>query len=222
MKPLKTSKAKTAAEQAEDRIVFDRPVILQQYSTAAHAWSAAELIHANVNKAVSTGGQAPSDSAHVSRYVLKMRYFAALNDVRSNLQFYRLIYNAETFEIADYDDYNERHSVVKLTASRIRTGTVTLISDVLSYDAIGQQTAAESQTVLPCTEYEATQEEKADLYQIGILLSFRIRIFRSEYAGQHHVEYGGKRYRIGNARYIGDAVDLYIGERIGEMDAVTV
>lgn len=217
MKPLRTSKARTAAEQAEDRLVFDRPITLQQYSVQTHAWTDTEHIHANVNKAVSAGGQAPADSSHTRRYLLKVRFFGALDDVRANLQKYRVLYSGQTYELADYDDYNERHRIIKLTASSIRTGTISLIDETMSLDAIGQQISTDTLTALPCTEYEVTENERSDAYQIGLRLAYRLRIFRDEYSGQRRAEYVGQRYRIGSVRYVGDCVDLYLGERIGDL-----
>lgn len=218
MKPLRTSKAKTAAELAEDRLVFDKPITLQQYSSTTHTWSDAEHIHANINKAISAGGQSPSDSAHISRYIMRMRYFAALETVRQSLQRYRITYNGENYELTDYDDYNESRRVIKITASRIRTGTITLIADSFSYDEIGQQISTETETALPCTEYEITQEERADFSQISLHPIFRLRVFRDEYNGERRAEYDGERYRIGSVRYVGECADLYLVQRIGELD----
>lgn len=216
MKTTKPAKAKTAAEQAEDRLVFDRPFTLLQYDSAGHEWTNAAHLHASVNKVISTGGQSPSDSAHSSRLIFRIRYYAALDDVRDRLQHYRISYGGNMYELADCDDYNERHSIIKLTASRIRTGTITLISAVSeTKDTIGQLIPVETRTVIPCAEYEVTQDERTDAFQISLQLAFRLRVFRSEYSGERTAEYGSKRYCIGSVRYVGDAVDLYLGERIG-------
>ena len=216
MKPRTTSKAKTAAEQAEDRLVFDRPISLQQYNATQKAWSELEHIHANINKAISTGGANPSDSAHKNSYHFRVRYHAALDGVRDEIQHYRISYNGDSYELEDYDDYNDRHRVIKLTATKIRTGTVSLITETVAYDDIGQRIPTETKTALPCTEYEVTESERADAHQISLLLAFRLRIFRSEYNGERRAEYGGKTYRIGSVRYVNDCVDLYLGERIGD------
>lgn len=216
MKPRTTSKAKTAADQAEDRLVFDRPISLQQYDAALKTWPELEHIHANINKAVSAGGENPSDSAHKSRLIFKVRYHAVLGNVREDIQHYRISYNGGTYELDDYDDYNDRHRVIKLTATRIRTGTVSLITETVAYDDIGQRIPTETKTALPCTEYEVTESERADAHQISLLLAFRLRIFRSEYNGERRAEYGGTTYRIGSVRYVDDCVDLYLGERIGD------
>jgi head-tail adaptor len=217
MKPARTSKAKTTAEQAEDRLVFDRPFELQRYDLTQHAWLDSEHIHANINKAISTGGQSPNASAHASRYIFRIRYHAALDDVRANIQKYRIIYGGQTFELADYDDYNERRRTIKLTASSIRTGTITLISEEVERDAIGQQISFYKETELPCTEYEVSETEQADASQIGLWFTYRLRIFRDEYSGQRRADYNGQRYRIESVRYVGDCVDLYLDDRIGDV-----
>ena len=217
MKPRKTSRARTAAEQAEDRLVFDRPITLQQYSTKTHAWTDTEHIHANVNKSISTGGQSPVDSSHICRYLFKVRYFGALDNVRANIQKYRILYGGQTFELADYDDYNDRHRVIKLTASIIRTGTVALIAEAVKRDAIGQQISFYTSTDLPCTEYEVSESEQVDASQIGLWYSYRLRIFRDEYSGQRRADYNGQRYRIDSVRFVGECVDLYLDDRIGDV-----
>ena len=217
MKPLKTSRARTAAEQAEDRLVFDRPITLQKYNTDTHTWTDTEHIHANVNKSVSTGGHAPSDSSHICRYLFKVRFFGALDNVRASIQKYRILYNGQTFELADYDDYNERHRVIKLTANSIRTGTLTLVAESVERDAIGQQISFYTNTKLPCTEYEVSESEQADASQIGFWYSYRLRIFRDEYSGQRRAEYNGQRYRIDSVRYVGECVDLYLDDRNGDV-----
>ena len=219
MKPVKASKAKTPAEQAEDRLVFDKPFELQHYDLTQHIWTSFEHLHSNINKAISIGGQNPSDSAHSSRYTFRIRYHAALDGVRSEIQHYRIIYGGEPYELTDYDDYNERRTIIKLIASRIRTGTIALISESTTEDEIGQQIKTETALDLPCIEYETTQDERADAYQIDLMLAHRLRIFRAEYSGERRVMYDGKRYRIGSVRYVGDCVDLYLGERIGDLNA---
>ena len=218
MKPMKASKSRTAAEQAEDRIVFDKPITLQQYDSTLHAWSDIEHIHASVNKAISTGGQNPAFSSHTNRLFFRIRYFAAIGGIRANIQRYRIAYDGASYELNDYDDYNERRSIVKLTASQIRTGTLSLVSETITTDEIRQQISTETVTQVPCTEYETPQDERADAYQIDLMLAYRLRIFRDEYNDERIAEYGGKRYRIGSVRYLGDCVDLYLGERIGDLN----
>ncbi len=219
MKPVKASKAKTPAEQAEDRLVFDKPFELQHYDLTQHIWTSFEHLHGNINKAISMGGQNPSDNAHSSRCTFRVRYHAALDGVRSEIQHYRIIYGGEPYELTDYDDYNERRTIIKLIASRIRTGTIALISESTTEDEIGQQIKTETTLDLPCIEYETTQDERADAYQIDLMLAHRLRIFRDEYNGERRAEYDGKTYRIGSVRYVGDCVDLYLGERIGDLNA---
>lgn len=217
MKPARTSKAKTSADQADDRIVYDRPVTLQQYDLTQHIWQDIQHLHANINKAISTGGQNPSDSAHTVRLVFRFRFFAALGAIRESMQHYRIKFGDTTYEIADYDDYNERHSIIKLTASSVRAGTVSLITETMTEDAIGQQIATETTASYPCSEYEITESERVDLYQIGLRPVIRLRVFRAEYTGERRAEYLSKRYRISTVRYVGDCADLYLEEKVGDL-----
>ena len=104
MKPRTTSKAKTAAEQAEDRLVFDRPISLQQYNATQKAWSELEHIHANINKAISTGGANPSDSAHKSSYHFSYGTKLKVNEFKSKFSplFWNFIWYCKILRI-DYD-----------------------------------------------------------------------------------------------------------------------
>ena len=104
MKPTRTAKAKTSADQADDRLVYDRPCTLQLYDMQQHIWTDSEHLHANINKAISSGGQAPSDSAHTVRLLFRFRYFAALGVIRESMQHYRIKYGEKYYELADYDD----------------------------------------------------------------------------------------------------------------------
>lgn len=218
MKPTRTAKAKTSADQADDRLVFDRPCTLQRYDFAQHIWTDAQHLHANINKAISTGGQNPADSAHTIRLIFKLRYFEALGEIRENMQEYRILYSGKRYELTDYDDYSEQHRIIKLSASSVRTGTVSLISETMTVDAIGQQIPTESTADFPCNEYEITEGERVDFYQIDLRPVIRLRIFRDEYGDQRRVEYLGKRYRVSSVRYVGDCADLYLDEKVGDQD----
>jgi head-tail adaptor len=217
MKPTRSAKSKTAADQAEDRIVYDRPCTLQQYDMQNHIWTDVQHLHASINKAISTGGMNPNDSANTVRLIFKLRYFAALGEIRESMQHYRLRYGESLYEIADYDDYNERHNIIKLAANSVRIGTVSLIGETMDTDTIGQQDPTEQSFDIPCSEYEITENERADLYQMDLYADFRIRIFREEYDGEKIVEYLGKRYRVETVKYVADCADLYLTERIGDL-----
>lgn len=218
MKPTRTAKAKTSADQADDRLVFDRPCTLQQYDFEQHIWTDAQHLHANINKAISTGGQNPADSAHTIRLIFKFRYFAALGGIRESMQEFRILYNEKRYELTDYDDYSEQHRIIKLSASSVRTGTVSLINETMTVDAIGQQIPTEQAADYPCNEYEITEGERVDFYQVDLRPVIRLRIFRDEYNDERRAEYLGKRYRISSVRYVGDCADLYLDEKVGDQD----
>ena len=92
-----------------------------------------------------------------------------------------------------------------------------MISEEVERDAIGQQISFYKETELPCTEYEVSETEQADASQIGLWFTYRLRIFRDEYSGQRRADYNGQRYRIESVRYVGDCVDLYLDDRIGDV-----
>jgi head-tail adaptor len=71
-----------------------------------------------VNKAVSTQNFSAENERLRTRLLFRLRYFAGLDDVRNNPQDYRIAYGGQHYEITDYDDYNERRRVIKLTGER--------------------------------------------------------------------------------------------------------
>lgn len=56
-----------------------------------------------------------SGTYDVTRLIFRLRYFPTLEEVRSDPQSFRIEYLGQHYEMTDYDDYNERRRVIKLT-----------------------------------------------------------------------------------------------------------
>lgn len=95
-------------------MLFDKPVILQKQNEETELWEDAYRLHAGVNK---SGGKqsyaADADQFH-ARLNFDFRYFAGLEDVRYQPQLYRLLYRGKQFQVVDYDDYMEKHRIVRM------------------------------------------------------------------------------------------------------------
>lgn len=118
MKLRRTAKAKTAAEQAEDRIVFDKPITLQKQNEETELWEDAQNLHASVNKSGGTESFAASADQFHARLTFKLRYFSGLEQVRDAPQLWRILYFGEQYQIIDYDDYLERRRIVRIVGER--------------------------------------------------------------------------------------------------------
>lgn len=112
------AKQRTAAQVAEDCLVYDKPVTLQRQVPDTGAWEDVQHLHANVNKAVSQQFFSAEHERVRQRLLFRLRYYSGLEAVRSSLQDYRIDYGGAHFEIVDYDDYNERRRVIKLTGEQ--------------------------------------------------------------------------------------------------------
>lgn len=95
-------------------MLFDKPITVQRQNQDTEAWEPAWFLHARINK--TGGGQAMTAGADQFRATLtfELRYFDALDAVRYNPQLYRVVYRGHTFKVADYDDYQEQHRVIKI------------------------------------------------------------------------------------------------------------
>lgn len=146
----------------EDCLVYDKPVILQKQVPDTGAWTDVQHLHANVNKAVSTQNFSAENERLRTRLLFRLRYFAGLDDVRNNPQDYRIAYGGQHYEITDYDDYNERRRVIKLTGERYEL-TVTvelLIPTTTTVLGVLKKTYPDSGTEIDCMWETQTGEER--------------------------------------------------------------
>ena len=97
-------------------MTFDKPIIIQKIDQNTELWADLWALHARVNK--TTGSEFVEAGANISQSTktFELRYFAGLEDVDFNRGLYRILYRGYTFNIVDYDDYMEKHQVVKIKA----------------------------------------------------------------------------------------------------------
>ena len=112
------AKRRTQAQIREDCLVYDKPVTLQRQIPETGTWQDVQHLHANVNKAVSTQNFSAEDDRLRIRLLFRLRYFPELDAVRNTPQDYRLEYLGQHYEITDYDDYQERRRIIRLTGER--------------------------------------------------------------------------------------------------------
>ena len=95
-------------------MTYDKPITIQVQDPETEAWSDKLYLHAGVNK--TTGGVNFSAGADgfTARLTFEVRYCQALEDLAYSPQPYRILYRGRTFKVVDYDDYMERHSIVRL------------------------------------------------------------------------------------------------------------
>ena len=199
------AKKRTAAQAAEDCLVYDKPVTVQRYTAGSS--QDAEHLHANINKAV---------VSDIPRFLFRFRYYSLFDEIRLHPQIFRLICFGETYSVADYDDYNERHRVIKLTAERMNCSTLNLISETRSMNDraqfVTEETASEN---VFCTVSEYTEAEWNGAQQRGYDAEVRLNVFASDYAGQRICKWQDTRYEIYRRTVEGDMIALYLGRRVG-------
>ena len=146
----------------EDCLVYDKPVTLQRQVPETGAWTDVQHLHANVNKAISTQNFSAEDDRLRTRLLFRLRYFPALDAVRDDPQDFRIDYDGRHYEITDYDDYNERRRVIKLTGERYEL-TVTvelLIPTTATVLGVLKKTYLDSGTEIDCMWETQTGEER--------------------------------------------------------------
>lgn len=109
------AKQRTQAQIREDCLVYDKPVTLQKQIADSGAWTDVQHLHANVNKDMSEQRFSAENERVRQRLVFRLRYYPELDNVRNCLQDYRIDYEGRHYELTDYDDYNERRRVIRLT-----------------------------------------------------------------------------------------------------------
>lgn len=97
-------------------MLFKIPIKIQKLDPETETWSDyLPRLHANINKAGvdSEYLNAGAEQAK-SRKIFTVRYNPMLKELDGNTQLYRIVYDGRIYDIADYDDFEERHQNVKL------------------------------------------------------------------------------------------------------------
>ena len=102
-----------------------------------------------------------------------------------------------------------------------RVDTITLISQVQTRDDIGQPTATETTNSVICTVLEVTRAEWVAAQQRSLSPAAVVKVFFADFDGQTLAELRGKRFEIYRTYQAGDYIELYLGERVGAINAGT-
>lgn len=100
-----------------------------------------------------------------------------------------------------------------------RVDKVTLITQTVSQDDIGQPTVVETTASVICTVKEITRAEWVAAQQKSLSPAACLRVFFRDFSGQKLAEFNGKRYEVYRTYQSGDYVELYLAERVGEINA---
>lgn len=95
-------------------MVYDKPIIIQGRDEDTGKWTDKFKLHARVNK---SGGSEYLNAGAVqskSSRVFEIRYFPEIEDIDDSRDMYRILYRGRTYNITDYDDFQEEHKTVKL------------------------------------------------------------------------------------------------------------
>ena len=65
----------------------------------------------------------------------------------------------------------------------------------------------------------AVSREYAHAQQYLMMPAFRFRVFVGDYNGEHYALVYGKRYTVYRAQGVSDYIELYLGERVGDLSA---
>lgn len=95
--------------------VYDKPITIQQIDESTETWSDLYSLHAYINKTSRDNEYLNAGAIQDKRNLtFEVRYFAALEDLVSSLQCYRIVYQGKAYNIVDFDDYKLQHRTVKL------------------------------------------------------------------------------------------------------------
>lgn len=98
--------------------------------------------------------------------------------------------------------------------------TIILVSEETLKDDTGQRYKSEVQTdELLCELGSITRTEWSQANQAGYEAEYEVELFFLDYAGQRTAIFHGKRYVIYRTYRKGERIELYLGTRVGEIDA---
>lgn len=98
-----------------------------------------------------------------------------------------------------------------------RVSFVALISQTHTHDAIGQDIVQETVNSCICTVLSVTRGEFTAAHQRSLSPAAVVKVFYADYSGEQTAEFEGRRYEIYRTYPAGDYVELYLGEKVGEL-----
>ena len=94
---------------------YDKPIVIQKINEKTERWEDIYRLHAYINKSKSDNEYLSAGAIQAKRNLtFEVRYFKQLENISLNTQKYRIVYNGVTYDIRDYDDFQESHKSVKL------------------------------------------------------------------------------------------------------------
>lgn len=99
-----------------------------------------------------------------------------------------------------------------------RVTTLSLIQQTETLDAIRQPVMQETSSTVYGTILNITRTEWTAAQQQSLSPAARVLVFFGDYHGEKIAEFNGKRFVIYRTYGSGDYIELYLGERIGELN----
>ena len=97
-------------------------------------------------------------------------------------------------------------------------GEVTLCAKSTTQDSIGQAIDGEyTERTIQCTVDSIGRSEWIASQQGGYQAEIVCKVFSASYSGESIAKYNGKTYEIYRTYQDGDATELYLGTRIGDI-----
>lgn len=96
--------------------------------------------------------------------------------------------------------------------------TVTLIAETETLDELRQPIMTESSRTVYCTELNLTRSEWSAASQRSIRADHVLKVSSFDYNGESLAEFNGKRLEIYRIYGIGDYIELYLGEKVGDLN----
>lgn len=98
--------------------------------------------------------------------------------------------------------------------------TIILVTEETVQDATKQTYKREVQTdELLCEMQSVTRSEWSTAQQAGFDADYQVTMFYLDYSGQRTAIFHGKRYAIYRVYFDSERVELYLGTRVGEVNA---
>lgn len=105
----------------------------------------------------------------------------------------------------------------------IKYGEITLIARTYQKDDIGQIVPlADTERTIECKISSVGRNEWLTAHQGGYEAQYMMEVFGASYNGEKKAKFNGKTYDIYRTFAIGDRMELYLGDKVGDLDAVTI
>jgi len=92
---------------------------------------------------------------------------------------------------------------------------LTLVSQTITVDAYGNESAQESERTILCEVDSITQSEFFAAADTDLNPEYRFTIFFGDYQGEEICKFNGQRYAIYRTYRTGDDLELYVERKIG-------